>query len=130
MDTQDPRIIDLDPDHAPRTSAIILIGFVVLGIGFVLVNMVFTGDDQYYIQGDWDDGKEPTKFERYDFVPNVWRDKAVQAQEEEDLEPRKSPGSKKPATNPTGNSWTVGGTTRPAGGVRPWSASQPSWKRP
>ena len=81
--SEEPQIIDLDPEHAPRMSAIILLLCGLMGIGFLLVNVVFTGEDPFH-SGYWPDENEGSIQQQYNVTPNLWR--GVKDQEEEDLE--------------------------------------------
>ncbi len=98
---QEPQIFDLDPDKAPRTTAFILLACGLLGIAFLLINMVFTGEDRYYIEKEWEDGTEPVN-QRFDIMPNLVRGRQVGDDSEEDEEAQNVPVRKsvKPATAP------------------------------
>jgi len=99
---QEPQIIDLDPDKAPRTTAFILLACGLLGIVFLVINMVFTGQDPYYIKGEWDEGTEPVN-QRFDIMPNLVRGRQVGDDSEEDQEAQDVPTFKKqgkPTTSP------------------------------
>jgi hypothetical protein len=99
--SQDPQIFDIDPEGAPRMTAIILLACGVLGVCFLLVNVVFTGQDQYYVEEEWQEGNEPVN-QRYDIMPNLVRGRHVDADSEEDEEaqdvPVKKPAAKKKAS--------------------------------
>jgi hypothetical protein len=105
MSEQDPQIFDLDPEKAPRMTAIILLACGVLGVGFLLINMLGTGDDPYYNQAEWEEGNEPVH-QRYDILPNMVRGRQAVGDSDEDEEaqaiPVQKPAAKKsnPATNP------------------------------
>jgi hypothetical protein len=88
MEMKDPRIIELDPEAAPRMSALILIGFVVLGAGFMLVNWVFTdSDEQYYDYASWNDGEAPRDdLTWYYMMPSVVRDEGEKKAERQTFE--------------------------------------------
>jgi len=103
MSSQDPRIIELDPESAPRTSALILVLFVVLGVGFVLVNVVFTGDDPYYDYGSWLTDPEPSGSGAFYMIPSLVRDAETRKDEEEATDRFESRGvvKKKPTTGPS-----------------------------
>src|SRR5689334_3342250 len=80
---QEPQIIDLDdPDRAPRTMAFILLACGLLGVGFMLVNVIFTGDDQYYVESEWEAGEEPVNT-RFDILPNLVRTRQFDDEDEE-----------------------------------------------
>lgn len=80
---QEPQIIDLDdPDGAPRMMAFILLACGLLGVGFMLVNVLYTGEDQYYIERDWEAGEEPVNT-RFDVLPNLVRSKQFDDEDEE-----------------------------------------------
>jgi hypothetical protein len=117
----DPQIIELDPEDAPRMTAIILLVCGLLGVGFLLVNVVFTGADQYYIQSEWDEGEEPVN-QRYDILPNLVRGRQPVGESEEDAEsedvPVQKPVKKKAApatTNPLDSILKRPGAGTPAG---------------
>jgi len=100
MSSQDPRIIELDAESAPRTSAIILVVIALMGAGFVLVNVVFTGDDPYYDYGSWNEDPEPSGNAPFYMIPSLVRDAEAKKDEEkatEDFESRGKP-IKKPAS--------------------------------
>jgi hypothetical protein len=80
---QEPQIIELDPEGAPRLMAFILLACGLLGVGFLLVNVIFTGDDQDYIQSQWEDGTEEVR-QRYDVIPSIVRGKPSADEQEED----------------------------------------------
>ncbi|HSI33066.1 MAG TPA: hypothetical protein VK986_05700 [Tepidisphaeraceae bacterium] len=88
MDMRDARIIELDPVEAPRTSALILVVFAVLGVGFVLVNWVFTdSDDHYYDYSSWEDGEAPRDdLTWYYMMPSVVRDEGEKKAERKTTE--------------------------------------------
>jgi hypothetical protein len=110
------QIIELDPESAPRTSAIILILCGVLGVAFFVINIAFTGDDPYQ-RMTYDDGQHPAwdgedqypMQEGYHIMPNLWRGKTVdpdEAPEEEVdlLQKAKAAAAakrNKPTTGPT-----------------------------
>jgi hypothetical protein len=117
MDPQEPQIIDLDPDKAPRTTAIILLLCGLMGIGFLLVNVFFTGEDQYYMQDDGNEWIDPGN-QRFDIMPNLLRGKHVEDSEEDDEAnefTKKKPAVKKPAvTRPSGNPFQINSPSTPA----------------
>jgi hypothetical protein len=82
--SDEPQIIELDdPEGTPRTLAIILLVCGLLGVGFMVVNTVFTGDDQYYIESEWDEGNEPVN-NRFDIMPNLVRGRQAPGDSDED----------------------------------------------
>jgi len=106
---QEPQIIDLDPDKAPRTTAFILLACGLLGIVFLVINMVFTGQDPYYIKGEWDEGTEPVN-QRFDITPNLVRGRHVEDSEEDDEANEivnKKAAAKKPTSKPFGNPFQI-----------------------
>jgi hypothetical protein len=119
------QIVELDPESAPRTSAIILILCGVLGVAFFVINVAFTGEDPYQRMTDpaYGDGEHPIwdgedKYpmqEEYHIMPNLWRGKTVDPDEapEDEIDPRqkaKALAAKKPTTGPA----TPGQLTTPA----------------
>jgi len=58
---EEPQFFELDPEGAPRMTAVILLVCGLLGVGFLLVNLVFTGADPYYDQKAWEDGTEEVR---------------------------------------------------------------------
>ena len=124
MSQQEPQIIDLDPEKAPRMTAIILLACGVLGVGFLLINMLGTGDDPYYNQAEWEEGNEPVH-QRYDIMPNMVRGRQAVGDSDEDEEaqvPVQKPVKKPVATTnplspylrPTPATPTTPGQTPPA----------------
>jgi hypothetical protein len=120
MSGEDPQIIELDPDQAPRVTAIILLICGLLGAGFLLVNVVFTGDDPYYDQQAWEEGNEPVN-QRFDIMPNLVRGRQpADADSEEDDEAqalaklKKKPGAKS-ATAPVRSPYQLQPATAPSG---------------
>src|SRR5947207_15426937 len=83
MSGQEPQIVELDPDQAPRMTAVILLICGMLGVGFLLVNVVFTGEDPYYDQQAWEEGDEPVN-QRFDITPNLVRGRQTGDDSEED----------------------------------------------
>jgi hypothetical protein len=126
--SDEPQIIELDdPEGTPRTLAIILLVCGLLGVGFMIVNTVFTGDDQYYIESQWEDGSEPVN-NRFDIMPNLVRGRHTGEDSDEDEEAN-SPEvlkrerdlltkKKSPTSGPTNPflppSLTPGGTVTPS----------------
>jgi hypothetical protein len=135
--SEEPQIIEMDPETAPRTTAFILLTCGLLGVGFLIVNVMFTGDDPYYIEREWKDGEEPVN-QRYDIMPNLVRGKRVGEDSEEDAEAQDVPVIKKP--KPTSNPWdhllnkptpvspTVPGTPAAPSGVTPGGIKPPPGK--
>jgi hypothetical protein len=111
MSEDEPQIIELDPEGAPRMTAFILLACGLLGVAFLLVNVVFTGEDQYYIESDWEDGTEPVN-QRYDILPNLVRGRNVGDRSEEDEE-----ATDVPVRRPTRRS-----TTGPLSPLNPYLA--------
>lgn len=113
MEEHDPQIIDLDPDKAPRMTAIILLFCGLMGVGFLLVNIFFTGQDPYYIESEWDEGTEPVN-QRFDITPNLLRGKHVEDSEEDDEANEivnKKATAKKPASRPFGSPFQLSSPT-------------------
>lgn len=109
MNEQDPQIFELDPDKAPRMTAIILLVCGLMGVGFLLVNVFFTGEDRYYIEDEWNEGTEPVN-QRFDITPNLVRGRHVEDSEEDDeaqAVPRKKPVKKPATTSPFGNPFQI-----------------------
>jgi hypothetical protein len=99
---QEPQFFELDPEGAPRMTAVILLVCGLLGIGFLLVNVVFTGDDPYYDQQAWEDGTEEVR-QRYDVMPNLVRGPQRTGESDEDEESEDVPrvrSTKKATTGP------------------------------
>jgi hypothetical protein len=102
MSEQEPQYFELDPEGAPRMTAVILLVCGLLGIGFLLVNVVFTGDDPYYDQQAWEDGTEEVR-QRYDVMPNLVRGPQRTGESDEDEESADVPrvrSTKKATTGP------------------------------
>jgi hypothetical protein len=109
MSEQEPRIFEIDPEGAPRMTAIILLVCGLLGVGFLLVNVFGTGDDPYYNQAEWEEGNEPVH-QRYDILPNMVRGRQEVGDSDEDEEaqeivkkatpPRKTTATTNPLLNP------------------------------
>jgi hypothetical protein len=103
MSEQEPQFFELDPESAPRMTAVILLVCGLLGIGFLLVNVAFTGDDPYYNQQAWEDGTEEVR-QRYDVMPNLLRGRQQAGDSDEDEEaadvPRQRAVAKKATTGP------------------------------
>ena len=96
----EPQIIELEPEKAPRTSAIILLLSGLLGVGFLMVNVVFTGEDPYH-NGWWPEKEEEGALqEQFNVLPNVWRGHEEDDEEEEVGEHVQARKGSKPATSP------------------------------
>ncbi|HEY7115270.1 MAG TPA: hypothetical protein VH475_01720 [Tepidisphaeraceae bacterium] len=102
MDPQEPRIIELDPDKAPRTTAFILLACGLMGVGFLLINLVFTGEDPYQTR-NWGEDDDVSIQGQYNITPNVWRGKGSDDEEDEVEEQivanKRLAAAKKPTTN-------------------------------
>ena len=94
---EEPQIIEIDPEQATRTSAMILVLCGVLGVAFFVINVAFTGEDPYQtytrpIDGDeshvWQGEDKFPLQEGYHIMPNVWRGRAEAAEDsgEDELE--------------------------------------------
>lgn len=99
---QEPEYIELEPEKAPRTSAIILLICGLMGVGFLMVNVVFTGEDPF--QNGWwpEQAEEGAIQEQFNVIPNVWRGRGADDEEEaldEQIQARKTTGSRA-TTNP------------------------------
>jgi hypothetical protein len=117
--SQEPQIIDLDaPENAPRTLAIILLVCGLLGVAFMVINTVFTGDDKYYIEKEWDEGVEPTN-NRFDILPNLVRGRPNKANDEneEDEEAEKPKVKEEKAANKAKKPGGIFSTTAPTVGA-------------
>jgi len=99
MSEYEPQIIELEPEKAPRTTAMILLICGLMGVGFLMVNVFFTGNDP--LQTDnWpeqydDDGVVQ---ERGNILPNVWR---ARGEDDEDEEVDDRVSARKLAKGPT-----------------------------
>lgn len=117
--SEEPRIIELDPEAAPRTSAFILVFCALLGVGFLVVNVVFTGEDPYQTDSWYED--DPSIQEQGNIMPNLVRGKPRGgiAPEEEELVMKEMAKKAKPkpaATAPVGTPFkTIKPTTAPVG---------------
>jgi hypothetical protein len=111
--TEEPQIIELDdPEGAPRTLAIILLVCGLLGVGFMVVNTVFTGDDQYYIESQWDAGDEPVN-NRFDIMPNLVRGRQVGDESDEDEDAKRTEVLKRERDLQTKKKSPTSGPTNP-----------------
>src|SRR5260221_11899044 len=116
MNEQDPQIIDLDPDHAPRMTAVILLLCGLMGVGFLLVNVFFTGEDRYYMRDEDQEWIDPGN-QRFDITPNMVSGRHVEDSEEDEEAqaiPKKPPVKKPPATSPLGNPFKLPTPVSPA----------------
>src|SRR5688572_28674321 len=96
----EPQIIELEPEKAPRTSASILMLCGLMGVAFLMVNVVFTGEDPYH-NGWWPEQEEEGSIqEQFNVLPNVWRGRGEDDEEEEVDEHVQERKSSKPATSP------------------------------
>src|SRR5690349_9623168 len=84
MDQQEPQIIELDPESAPRTSAVILILGGLLGLGFMLVNVVFTGEEPLQTW-EWPEEDGPVQG-RAGIMPNLVRGRSADEVSPEEAE--------------------------------------------
>jgi hypothetical protein len=131
MSEQEPQIFDLDPEKAPRMTAIILLACGLLGVGFLLINMLGTGDDPYYNQAEWEEGNEPVH-QRYDILPNMVRGRQAVGDSDEDEEaqavPVQKPAAKKTAatTNPLSVYQRLTSPTTPAAPGAPTTPGSPT----
>jgi hypothetical protein len=131
-----PSIIELDPESAPRTSAIILVLCGVLGVAFFVINVAFTGDDPYQRMTDpeYSDGIHPLwegedrypLQEGYHIMPNLWRGREAALSDEppeEEIDPLQKGKLKKatPTTGPAlpGQPAAPGGTGTPSAPATP-----------
>ena len=117
MDQQEPQIIDLDPESAPRTSAVIRILCGLMGLGFMLVNVVFTGEEPLQTW-EWPEEDGPVQG-RAGIMPNLVRGRAVDevapeeaelaAQEEEKRKQLDKAKKQRATTGPAGFQYQFGG---------------------
>jgi hypothetical protein len=126
MSQQQPQMFDLDPEQAPRMTAIILLACGLLGVGFMLINLLGTGDDPYYIESEWNEGREPVN-QRYDIMPNMIRGRQVTGDSEEDEEAKIEPIKKaaKPTTSPFQNPFALPSRPMPGTPATPAGAAPP-----
>jgi hypothetical protein len=104
----EPQIIELEPEKAPRTTAIILLVCGLMGVGFLMVNVFFTGEDPYQSM-TWPDEEDGNIQERGNILPNVWRGRE-EADEEEEVTDQIN--ARKTLTRPTTNPYQIPGTER------------------
>src|SRR3954452_5840997 len=88
MSEYEPQIIELEPEKAPRTTAIILLICGLMGVAFLMVNVFFTGEDPYQ-STTWPDDDDGNIQERGNILPNVWRARG-EDDEESDVDDRVS----------------------------------------
>jgi hypothetical protein len=118
----EPQIIELDAEAAPRTSAIILLLCGLMGIGFLMVNVVFTGPDPFHEEGWWPESEEPTVQELGSVIPNLVRGRDHDDEEEELEERMDERRGNRPRP-------TTGPFARPAPGATPTTPA-PTFGRP
>jgi hypothetical protein len=100
MSEYEPHIIELEPEKAPRTTAIILLVCGLMGVGFLMVNVFFTGEDPFQ-STSWPDDEDGNIQERGNILPNVWRARGEDDEQEtvdDQINSRKLP--KTATTNP------------------------------
>src|SRR4051812_12209484 len=93
MADYEPQIIELEPETAPRTTAIILLVCGLMGVGFLMVNVFFTGEDPFQ-STSWPAEDDGNIQEAGNILPNVWRGRGEDDEEEEvkdNITARKSP---------------------------------------
>ena len=124
----EPQIIELEPEKAPRTSAIILLLCGLMGVGFLMVNVVFTGEDPFH-SGWWPEDDDATIQEQGNILPNVWRGRGEDDEEEEVEEQVQSRKTGQPTTNPLARPGFEPFMRRPtlpqAPGLQPPTAGRP-----
>jgi hypothetical protein len=130
--TQEPQIIELDdPEKAPRMTAFILLACGLLGVGFLVVNVIFTGEDPYYIESQWEEGEEPVNT-RFDVLPNLVRTRQFDDEDEvAENVPLTKPqhqrkGSATGPTNPFQTRQSTGGTQTGTPGPTPPPRTTPA----
>jgi hypothetical protein len=92
-------------------SAVILLVCGLMGVGFLLVNVVFTGEDPYATQS-WPEPDDGNIQEQGNITPNLWRNRGnddEEAEVEERVVERKQTKGKT-ATRPT---YSLPGLTNP-----------------
>ena len=104
----EPQIIELEPESAPRTTAIILLVCGLMGVAFLMVNVFFTGPDPFQ-SNEWLDQDDGNIQERGNILPNVWRGRE-EADEEEEVDDQVS--ARKTLTRPTTNPFQIPGTEK------------------
>jgi hypothetical protein len=104
----EPQIIELEPEKAPRTTAIILLICGLMGVAFLMVNVFFTGEDPFQ-STSWPDEEDGNIQERGNILPNVWRGRE-QDDEEEEVDDQVS--ARKTLTRPTTNPFQIPGTEK------------------
>ena len=107
MSDYEPQIIELEPEKAPRTTAIILLICGLMGVSFLMVNVFFTGDDPLQTE-TWPEQDDGSVQERGNILPNVWRARGRGDDEEEDVDDQIT--SRKVPKPPTTNAYTIPGT--------------------
>jgi len=104
----EPQIIELEPESAPRTTAIILLVCGLMGVAFLMVNVFFTGPDPFQ-SNEWPDQDDGNIQERGNILPNVWRGRE-EADEEEEVTDRVS--ARRTVMPPTTNPFQIPGTEK------------------
>jgi hypothetical protein len=99
MPEYEPQIIELEPEKAPRTTAIILLVCGLMGVGFLMVNVFFTGEDPFQ-STSWPDEEDGNIQERGNILPNVWRARGEDDEQEEVDDQINARKVQKPTTNP------------------------------
>jgi hypothetical protein len=105
MSEYEPQIIELEPEKAPRTTAIILLICGLMGVAFLMVNVFFTGEDPFQ-STSWPDDDDGNIQERGNILPNVWR---ARGQDDEDEDVDEQVSSRKLAKPPTTSPYTIPG---------------------
>ena len=82
MSEYEPQIIELEPETAPRTTAIILLICGLMGVSFLMVNVFFTGEDPLQTE-TWPEEDDGNIQERGNILPNVWRARGGNDEEED-----------------------------------------------
>jgi hypothetical protein len=104
----EPQIIELEPESAPRTTAIILLVCGIMGVAFLMVNVFFTGPDPFQ-SNEWPEQDDGNIQERGNILPNVWRGRE-EADEEEEVDDQIN--SRKTLARPTTNPFQIPGTEK------------------
>jgi hypothetical protein len=100
MADYEPQIIELEPEKAPRMTAIILLVCGLMGVSFLMVNVFFTGEDPFQ-STSWPEEDDGSIQEAGNILPNVWRGRGEDDEEEEvkdNISARKT--TKPPTTGP------------------------------
>jgi hypothetical protein len=104
----EPQIIELEPERAPRTTAIILLVCGLMGVAFLMVNVFFTGPDPFQ-SNEWPEPDDGNVQERGNILPNVWRGRE-EADEEEEVDDQVA--ARKTVARPTTNPFQIPGTEK------------------